>query len=87
MQAAGDAWWCPRCGTLKTNNRSDALGTYEPRLIERVVCLLEGIDDPDDDITVERLAVEECLGDVHSRDSDRDVEAGKRGTDSAVDQS
>jgi hypothetical protein len=35
MQSIEDAWWCPRCGTLKLKHRDDPGGTYVPWIVER----------------------------------------------------
>ena len=59
QQALAPVWWCPRCGTLKTNNRDDALGTHEPWLVQRIVTYFEALDGTED-TTVARSAVEEC---------------------------
>jgi hypothetical protein len=85
MQNIADrSWWCPRCGTLKLNERKDSLGTYEPRIVERIANYFEAASEEDREIA--RAAVEECLNE-HRGHCEGNVEAGEAGTGPSVDQS
>jgi hypothetical protein len=84
MHSVDPAWWCPRCGTLKINNKPDSSGTYVPWLVERVKNYFE--EPSEERREVARAAIEESLGDEHREHCVRNVEAGEAGTGPSVDQ-